>query len=339
MKQNKLFIVRGVLAVLLVASVIWAFTASTGSTVQAIGIEEAKTQAETFINENLMVDGKTVTINSIEEENGLYKMAIDIGQGEAVTSYLSLDGNTFFPQGLNMPGSETDDTASNNTDTDDNAANSEPVVPADVVKSERPDVELFVMSHCPFGTQMEKGILPVANLLEDKIDFEIKFVDYAMHGEKELNEEMNQYCIMQEEPDKFNDYLSCFLEEGNGSACLNETGINTEAINACADNVDQEYKITENFENKVNYKGSYPEFAIYKADNQKYKVGGSPTLVINGSKVSSGRDSATLLATVCAAFEGEAPSECDTELSNSTPSSGFGYNTSGSNSTAAATCN
>jgi glutaredoxin len=336
MKQNKLFIIIGVLAVLLVASVIWAFTASNNSA-QAIGIEEAKTQAETFINENLMVDGQTVNVNSIVEENGLYKMTVDIGQGQVVTSYLSLDGQTFFPQGLNIPRSETDNTASNNTDSANNA-NGEPVVPANVVKSERPNVELFVMSHCPYGTQMEKGILPVASLLEDKIDFELKFVDYAMHGEKELNEQMNQYCINQEEPEKFNDYLSCFLEEGNGESCLTETGINTKAINSCADNVDKEYKITENFKNKVNYNGSYPEFAIHKAENEKYGVGGSPTLVINGAKVSSGRDSATLLATICAAFEGEAPSECDAELSSSTPSPGFGYNTAGSNTTAAS-CN
>jgi hypothetical protein len=31
--------------------------------------------------------------------------------------------------------------------------------------------------------------------LQDKIDFEIKFNTYAMHGEKELAEQLNQYCI------------------------------------------------------------------------------------------------------------------------------------------------
>ena len=36
-------------------------------------------------------------------------------------------------------------------------------------KKEKPEVELFVMSHCPFGTQIEKGMLPVARLLGDKI--------------------------------------------------------------------------------------------------------------------------------------------------------------------------
>ncbi|MBU3941884.1 MAG: hypothetical protein KKF74_03150, partial [Nanoarchaeota archaeon] len=47
-------------------------------------------------------------------------------------------------------------------------------------KKDKPEVELFVMSHCPYGTQIEKGMLPVARLLGDKIDFNIRFCSYAM---------------------------------------------------------------------------------------------------------------------------------------------------------------
>jgi len=74
-------------------------------------------------------------------------------------------------------------------------------------KKDVPEVELFVMSHCPYGTQMEKGILPVVELLGDKIDFKIRFVYYAMHGEKEVNEEARQYCIQKEQKDKFISYF------------------------------------------------------------------------------------------------------------------------------------
>ena len=31
-------------------------------------------------------------------------------------------------------------------------------------KLEKPIVEAFVMSHCPFGTQIEKGMLPVVSV-------------------------------------------------------------------------------------------------------------------------------------------------------------------------------
>lgn len=54
------------------------------------------------------------------------------------------------------------------------------------------------MSHCPYGLQMEKGIIPVVETLGDSIDFQVKFCDYAMHGQTELDEQVLQYCIMKE---------------------------------------------------------------------------------------------------------------------------------------------
>ncbi|MEM2131153.1 MAG: GILT family protein, partial [Candidatus Woesearchaeota archaeon] len=70
-------------------------------------------------------------------------------------------------------------------------------------KKDKPEVQLFVMSHCPFGTQMEKGILPVVELLGNKIDFKVRFVYYAMHGEVEVKEQLRQYCIQKEQQDKY----------------------------------------------------------------------------------------------------------------------------------------
>ena len=61
--------------------------------------------------------------------------------------------------------------------------------------AETVSVELFVMSHCPYGVQMEKGILPVLKLLDTRIDFSLKFVDYAMHGKTELDEQTRQYFL------------------------------------------------------------------------------------------------------------------------------------------------
>ena len=88
------------------------------------------------------------------------------------------------------------------TDSSTDAAASEEAV-QDLVKADKPKVELFVMSHCPYGTQAEKGMIPVVELLKDKISFEVKFVDYAMHGKKELDEQLRQYCIQKEQKAKF----------------------------------------------------------------------------------------------------------------------------------------
>lgn len=298
-----------------------------GLTSRRMSMEEAKVQTEQYINDNLMAPGSVATITSVGKEYGLYKMSVDIGGGQTIDSYTSPDGRWFFPQALEM-NPATDDTTNTNT----------PVAGADLPKTDKPVVELFVMSHCPYGTQMEKGILPVANLLKDKIDFQLKFVDYAMHGEKEIKEQLNQYCIITEQETKLNSYLSCFLEAGDGASCLTKTGIDQRKMNSCVAKADKEFNVTSRFEDpkKPDWKGSYPPIDFFADDNAKYGVGGSPTLIINGVESSSNRDSASLLSTICSAFS-DAPSECQTELSSATPAPGFGTGTTDAG--ADATCN
>jgi len=194
----------------------------------------------------------------------------------------------------------------------------------DLEKQEIPKVELFVMSHCPFGTQIEKGILPVVEALGDKIDFELKFCDYAMHGETELKEELTQYCIQEEQNDKFIDYLTCFLGEGDSASCLTETEIDIDVLGTCVDATDAEYKVMENFADKTTWKGNFPTFNIFKEEVDKYSVGGSPTFVLNEVNVPTGRSAAALLDAICQGFS-EKPDECNTELSTANPTPGFGF--------------
>jgi len=72
--------------------------------------------------------------------------------------------------------------------------------------------------------------------------------------------------------------------------------------------------------------GKFPKFDIHKAENEKYQVGGSPTLVINGVKAQAGRDSISLLNAICGAFN-VAPEECNTEFEAVSPTPGFGWST------------
>lgn len=207
---------------------------------------------------------------------------------------------------------------------------------AGIPKTAKPVVDMFVMSHCPFGTQIEKGMLPVKELLGDKAEINVRFVYYAMHGQKELDEQLNQYCIQKDQPEKFDAYLACFLEAGDGEGCLNKAAIDTAAMNTCTDAADKEFKVTEGFNDKSTWlSGRYPIFGVDQELNTKYDVGGSPTLIINGAEARAGRDSASLLQAVCAAFE-NAPEECNTELSSAQPSPGFGYSTT--NQDTQATC-
>ncbi len=192
-------------------------------------------------------------------------------------------------------------------------------------KKEKPEVELFVMSHCPYGTQMEKGILPVAELLGDKIDFTVKFCSYAMHDKTELDEQLNQYCVQKEFSDKYLEYLRCFLKEGKSDECITEVGIDKEKLGSCIQQADSAYKITENYNDKSTWlNGRFPIFDIHKKENEKYGITGSPGLVINGVVASVGRDPASLLDAICLGFK-EKPDECNEKLSSSTPNPGFGF--------------
>ncbi len=283
-----------------------------------ISAEEAKVKAEDFINKYLMQPGSEASIKDITTEYGLYKLSIDI-TSDVVESYITKDGRLFFPQALDIV--EINKSQAENND-------SETQAPSATVtqKNDKPLVELFVMSYCPYGTQIEKGILPVIKALGNKIDFKLKFCNYAMHGEKELQENLTQYCIQKEEPKKLDAYLTCFLESSDSSSCLSSAGVNVKNINSCVSKTDNEFKVTKNFNDQVDYQGSYPSFNIDKADNVKYSVGGSPTLIINGEDIQSNRDSASLLATICSAFN-EQPEECQTALSSASPSAGFGSGT------------
>ncbi len=290
--------------------------------------EAVKTLVENYINTNLMAAGSTAKIDSVVKEGGLYKIMVNIGGAQKVESYATLDGKLFFPQAMKI--GESTDTASADTA-------SAPTTPVDVPKTNKPVVELFVMAYCPYGTQMEKGILPAAAALGNKIDFKIKFNDYAMHGEKELDENLTQYCIQKDENSKFSNYLTCFLKDSQSAPCLDSAKIDKNKLASCVAATDKAFSVKANFKSNTDFRGTYPGFNVQKEDNAKYSVGGSPTLVINGKEVQSGRDSATLLKTICAAFNNE-PKECQTTLSSVSPSAGFGEGTAAASAPAAG-CN
>jgi hypothetical protein len=309
----------GIISVALISLILIPIVKDKEAANNGLGLEEAKVKTEKFINDILIGDkGDKITVKDASEENGMYKIVVTTTQGQDVETYLTKDGKLFFDRTMNIEEVEKEIQTSKD---------GEAATPKEAVKSDKPNVELFVMSHCPYGTQIEKGILPAAEALGDKIDFEIKFVNYAMHGEIELNEELKQHCIKTEESAKFTSYLKCFLEDGNSDRCSKQANINVSKINSCVSATDKKFSVKENFADKATYKGNYPPFNIYKEDNAKYAVSGSPTLVINGTTVESGRDSASLLAKICSAFN-TAPAECSTELSSAQPAPGFGVGAS-----------
>ncbi|MCX8194754.1 MAG: hypothetical protein N3G22_01450 [Candidatus Micrarchaeota archaeon] len=260
-----------------------------------------------------------------------------------VAAYLVKKGNYFMLR----VGSEFDPTAEicgNGIDDDSNGAAdcNDPACSTHIScmpKLDKPVVELFVMSHCPYGTQMEKGMLPVIDLLGNKVDWNIRFVSYAMHGETEVREQQLQYCIQKYSKSKYFEYLRCFLNSSKTEECLAATGLSRSQFQKCYDEADKKFNITAILNDRSSWlNGVYPKFNIDAELNEKYGVGGSPTFVINGIvNEGQGRDPASILQTVCLGFKVKPP-ECDRQLSTQSYTPGFGFEFQSTGAIAAGSC-
>lgn len=283
--------------------------------------QEASEKALKFINENLLEKGMTASLVGVSEESGLYKIKLKIGE-EEYDSYVTTDGKFLFPQPPIELKTETGQPS-------DGAS-------GEIPKEDRPDVKLFVMSHCPYGLQVQKMFLPVYDLLKNEADMGVYFVNYIMHDKKELDENLRQYCIQKEEKDKYADYLGCFVQDGNSEKCLSNAKINKTKLDSCVVETDNEYKVTEQYNDQSTWlNGSYPKFDVQAGLNEKYGVKGSPTIVINGVVADIGpRSPEKFKETICQAFS-QPPASCSQTLSNEASSPGFG---SGAGSSSGGQC-
>ncbi len=287
-------IVLGIIALILLVFMLRGGITGNIITGKVIGGEDAGEKLIDYLNART---GGGVEYVSHEDIGNLYEVLVSY-QGQDLPVYITKDGE-YFVQGAVPIAKQSDDIPGQAL--------------ADVVKSDKPEVELFVMTHCPYGTQAEKGILPVFELLGDKIDSNIKFVHYFLH-EPEETETPRQVCIREEQSDKFLDYLKCFLEDDDEERCITETGIDKTKLDLCIAEKADDY------------------YALDSELSEGYGVRGSPTLVINGAIINSGRSPSAYLKTVCSAFN-DAPGECDEELNSANPSAGFGYTASAGGST------
>jgi len=255
---------------------------------------------------------ENVEVVEVTDEGGLYAVKFSYANPETSTTeeatlQITKDGtNLILGQTIPLTGAVTQDAPTETPQTP---------TPTNAPKSDKPIVELFIMTHCPYGTQAEKGFLPVLESF-DKADTKIRFVHYFMH-EPEETETPRQVCIREEQSNKFLPYLREFLKEGNSEDALTAANIDTVKMETCISS------------------GKADEYyAEDSALSQTYGVQGSPTLVINGVISKSGRDSASYLSAICSAFN-NAPEECGTlTLSSTSPSPMWGWDDSGSNTQA-----
>jgi hypothetical protein len=279
--------------------------------------QDAAQKAIDFINENMLPEGVTASLVNVVEEEGLYKFHLKVGDQE-FDSYVTQNGKLLFLEGIDLSTEVTKPEDSSSTS-------------GEVPKSDIPDVKLFVMSYCPYGLQAQKMFLPVYELLGEKAEMEVYFVNYIMHEKQEIDENLNQYCIQKEEKEKYANYLSCFVEDGDFEGCLTKTGIDRGELASCISDTDKEFNITSQYNDKNTWlNGQFPKFDVHASLNEQYGVRGSPTVVINDTVANiNPRSPENFKKVICQAFTVE-PEECSQSLSEDSFSPGFGLSTSSS---------
>jgi len=272
-----------------------------------------------YINQNLVQAGTNASLVSVSDKGSFYEIVTSY-QGNRITVYASKDGNYLFLQAFDMSQKverrETEEK------------------PQQVPKKDRPEARVFVMSYCPYGLQFLKAYIPVIELLGNKADLYVNFVDYIMHGEKEMIENTRMFCIQKEQKDKFTSYLRCFVQSGDSEKCVSEAKVDKTKLEACMQATDKQYNLTALFKESG---ATFPPYPIDSELNDKYGVRGSPTFVLNGVTISVNRAAESIKQAICSAFTNP-PAECSQTLSTSTESPGFGAIGSGTTSGASGQC-
>ncbi len=295
-------IATGVLGLLFIASIFTNGFNSSCGTAGALSAQEAADKAVTFLNANVL-EGATATAGAVEEKEGLYNIKLNIA-GREYDSYVTKDAKLLFPSGIDM----TEEVPAASTQQQQAAQN--------LPKTAKPKIDLYIMSYCPYGLQAQQGMYPVAELLGNSIEFNVKWVPYAMHGRKEVDENTRQYCIQKEQKSKYVAYMGCFSTSTDASSCGEEAGIDEDMVAACIEEANEEFKINEDYDAQDTWlSGRFPIYRVDKEEADALGVRGSPTIFINGVQYGGARTPEAYKAAICGAFT-NAPSACGSTLSS-----------------------
>jgi len=187
-----------------------------------------------------------------------------------------------------------------------------------MTKSAIPVLEAFVVSHCPFGLQMQRIMAEIIRELPQSKDYlKVRYIGSiangtvtSMHGNEEAQENLRQICIREEQTDKYWDYVSCYMKEGKSAECLKLLSIDMNKLDSCSN------------DSTLGLAYSWEDFDLAN----KFNITGSPTLTLNdkivsefdfASNTTSGRSPEALKELLCCGFSVQ-PSFCTQKL-NTTP--------------------
>lgn len=306
MKITKFLIpIAVVIAALIIAQVLYYIS---GTRIPGVlSSKEAAERAINYINSVALNGQATASLLEVIEESGLYRIRLTI-ENQTYESYVTKDGKILFPQGTKISQETPEAPISEETE---------------LPKTNNPQVQLFVMSFCPWGNQAEELMRPTAELLRVGANIELHYVIYSnyrgggpeycldeeskycsMHGIQELNQGVRELCVQKYQGDKFWN----FVEEINSSC-------NYQDVDSCWESVAKKVGVDVAGVKTCQKDETLEILAQELALNQKYGIAGSPQLIINGAEYQGPRSSEAYKQGICSAFN-SLPEECSQVLSS-----------------------
>ena len=171
---------------------------------------------------------------------------------------------------------------------------------------EKVKLDFYVMSQCPYGTQVEDAIKPVLDQMGANIDFNLNFIVtdlgngrfQSLHGQPEVDGNIWQLCAAKYYPSKYMDFIVCQNKNAkdiqkNWESCAKSNGMDTAKLKECFDGDEGKDLLSE---------------SAKKAS--AVRATGSPTIYLNDQPYSGGRKASDFTRAICNEFTTR-PAACD----------------------------
>ncbi len=277
--SNAWAILSGVLVVLLLLSVFtqgFSFGADGSSSADSISLSEAEEIVQDYVNTYLLPAPYTAGLIDSEDVGDLYRVTLSVS-GQEIDSYITKDGDLFFPQGLELEDTEEEseeeveyeEVDRVDVSIDDDAYKGDWDAPVTIVE--------FSDYECPFCGKFYEETLPYID--ENYIDtglVRLVFRDLTLS----IHEEAEPAAIAAECAGEQGNYFGMHNDLFENQDDLGEElylelarnlGLDIDEFSECLEDEDGEMAA---------------EIAADAADGESYGVSGTPAFFVNGELIS-----------------------------------------------------
>lgn len=173
-------------------------------------------------------------------------------------------------------------------------------------------LDLFVMSQCPYGTKALDAMEEVLENFGDQIDFNVHYIAnenadgsfQSLHGQPEVDENIRELCAIENYPDDYEymEYILCRNKDIAGD--WKECAKGFSQISSCFSGTKGEELLSDNI----------------KLANE-LGIGASPTWIVNNRYQFGGIDAETVKQNLCL-YNPDLGEICNIKLSNNSEASG-----------------